>query len=154
MITIPELFERKTVKSIDSIFDLDEYKDLIRGYIEYGEWFTVAGLRRTGKTTLVRFIIKSLGVPSIYVNLWELVPKGVSLDALMNKMLQEFSDEFKGRIRSISKHIKEIALFGIRIRFSEERPSEGVTQAIKRVLKEKRKLVIVLDEVQELNQEI
>ncbi len=153
MPVIPELFRKTTVKSIGSIYDFDEYKVLIQEYVEDGEWFTVAGLRRTGKTTLVRSVVRSLRVPSIYVNLWELVPGEVSLKALINEMLREFGREFAGRVRSIRRHIKEIVLFGVGIKFSEEKPSEGLTRVIEQILERRGKLVVILDEVQELDRD-
>ena len=57
--------------------------------IETGEWFTVAGLRRTGKTTLVRSIVHFMHVPNVYVNLWEL--PNATFGSLMKRLLEESS---------------------------------------------------------------
>jgi len=150
MLRVPEIFEKKTIKSIDSIFNMEEYKELIRLYIEYGEWFTVAGLRRTGKTTLVRSIVASMKIPAIYVNLWTFPQGEVSLKILLDKILEKLNEAFSGKIRTIGKRVKEVTIFGIRITFSSNRPSDGLTKIIERTIKAKEKLIIMLDEVQEL----
>ena len=151
---IPEIFERKTVKNINAIFDVDEYKQLVHTYIEYGEWFTVAGLRRTGKTTLVRSIVAFMGSPSIYINLWELSPYGLSIKTLINRLIEEINHVFSGKMCSVGRRIKEISLFGFKISFSSERPSEALTKLIERIIKNKKRLIIVLDEIQELGQDL
>jgi len=147
MIPIPMLFERTTVKPINHVYDLDEYKEIIRFNVSASEWFTVAGLRRTGKTTLVRSVIADMKIPCIYVNLWELAPYEISLRNLINKLLEEFSNTFRGRISSISRRIREISIFGLHIKFPENRPSEGLTKILKRVVSKIEKVVLIIDEI-------
>ena len=151
---VPEIFERKTMKNINAVYGVEEYKRLVRTYIEYGEWFTVAGLRRTGKTTLVRSIVAFMGLPSIYINLWELSPYGLSIKTLINRLIEEINYVFSGKMRSVGRRIKEVSLFGFKISFSSERPSEALTKLIERIIKRKKRLIIILDEIQELGQDL
>ena len=54
------IFAKSTLKPMTSVFNYEAEKQKIKMLSSAGEWITVSGLRRTGKTTLVRSTASSM----------------------------------------------------------------------------------------------
>ena len=65
-------------------------------------------------------------------------PSEISLRRVLNEILEKLNRIFNGKIRLIQKRIKEITILGVKITFSTDEPSEGLTQVIERVIKKKK----------------
>ncbi|MGQ4891333.1 MAG: AAA family ATPase [Candidatus Njordarchaeia archaeon] len=145
-------FSRSTVKPLEKIFDLDREKSLIRTYLEHGEWFMVSGVRRVGKTTLVRSILNNLNVQTIYINLWSVSERDPFEDfvyRLSRGALGILDRSFRKKL----KRIEELSMFGLRVRLSYEQ-KEFFLDEILSDITSKNKVIIVIDEIQEMENNI
>ena len=143
------IFARTTLKPLNSVFNLDKEKRYIKVLVENGEWFTVSGLRRTGKTTLVRSVISAMDVYSIYINLWGRTSERITLDIILEeitKMIKELAE--KGRLKEILKYIDKVSFIGVTIQLKTKNQS-ALIETIKRLTKKKR-VVIIIDEAEEM----
>ena len=146
------LFSRATLKPLDKVFDFDDEKRVILEYIRGGEWFTVSGIRRVGKTTLVRSVVNHLGFRSIYINLWEIDEDRPFSDFVLRfsrELLSLKDSSWRRRLRSI----EEISVLGFRVRIRREEVEFYLDELIGDILSRDR-LVVILDEVYTLGGEL
>jgi len=143
------IFARTTLKPLSSIFNLEQEKKTVKTLIENGEWFTVSGLRRTGKTTLVRSIINTLEVYPIYVNLWRISVENINLDFLLEEISKEVQRIAElGRLKELLKSIEKVSFLGVTISLKTQ--NQIILTNALRQLCEKKKVVLVIDEAEEL----
>ena len=143
------IFAKTTVKPLSSVFDLSDEKKVVSMLVNAGEWFTVSGLRRTGKTTLVRSVANSLNVIPIYVNLWDIPVENVSLDSCFELIANSVRKVAENRsLRKVLKMVEKISFFGVSIDV-KVKSQMSLTDAF-RELCSKGKVVLIIDEVQEL----
>ncbi len=145
------IFARSTLKPLDSVFNFDEEKKKISLLATNGEWFTVSGLRRTGKTTLVRSVCNTINAITVYVNIWEIQEEEKApyvLDMIVNEIKNQLKrsrlKEFLGRFEKLSFFCVSV---GIRARNQVR-----LEQALRNLVK-KKNVVIILDEIQEMKRE-
>jgi len=143
------IFAKTTVKPLSSVFDLSDEKKVVSMLVNAGEWFTVSGLRRTGKTTLVRSVANSFNVIPIYVNLWDIPAENISLDSCFELITNSVRKVAENRgLRKVLKIVDKISFFGVSIDI-KVRSQISLTDAF-RELCSKGKVVLIIDEVQEL----
>ena len=140
------IFSRTTLKPLSSVFNFDNEKERVKLYITNGEWFVVSGLRRTGKTTLVRSVSESLKVIPVYVNLWEI--HGEKKEALvLEKIVSELKEKArKMKLKSLLSRVQKIEFLGLSIDLRERNKSR--LEKILLDISNKERIVIILDEIQ------
>lgn len=143
------IFSKTTMKPLSSVFDLDDEKNVVSTLVDAGEWFTVSGLRRTGKTTLVRSVANSLNIISIYVNLWDIPVENISLDSCFELLANSVRKVAENRgLRKVLKIVEKVSFFGVSVDI-KVKSQMSLTDAFKELCS-KNKVVLIIDEVQEL----
>ncbi len=143
------IFARTTVKPLSSVFNFEREKRAIEFLMRSGEWFVVSGLRRTGKTTLVRSIAESLDLIPIYVNMWEAPIENLSLDVYFEMLKNAVASVTERRgIRRVLNMIEKISFLGVTVEM-KRKARISMTEALKTLCRRNR-VVLILDEVQEL----
>ncbi len=140
------IFARSTLKPLESVFDFEEEKRKIVFYSINGEWFVVSGLRRTGKTTLVRSVCNAIDVLPIYVNLWEI--HGERKEALvLEKIVNDLKEKVKRlKLRDVLGRIQKIGFLEVSVDLRERNKTK--LENILVSLSNKKKIVLILDEIQ------
>ena len=143
------IFARATLKPLDSVFNFDREKRYITTLVKHGEWFTVSGLRRTGKTTLVRSVVNTLDVYAIYINLWRRTAERITLSLLLEELTRKVKQIAEsGKLKDILKYINKISFVGVTVEL-KTRSQLALVDAIRKLL-EKKRVVIIIDEAEEL----
>ncbi|MCD6514583.1 MAG: ATP-binding protein [Candidatus Odinarchaeota archaeon] len=143
------IFARTTLKPLKSIFNLEREKQVVKVLIESGEWFTVSGLRRTGKTTLTRSVANTLDVYPIYINLWKRGTELVSTDFILEEIVKEIQEISKrSKLKKILKYIEKISFLGVSVKLRLENQIR-LTRALEELCKDKR-VVLIFDEAEEM----
>ena len=137
-------------ESREELFDRDEELEMTLKCIRNGVWVAILGPRMSGKTSLAKVsanILREEGYESIYVNL--IGVKGV----------RECAERILGSIpRSFIERIGELKGFlealGVKIGLETKlKPSTSSTKVLEKLffeLSRREKLVVILDEVQEI----
>ncbi|MFX1248066.1 MAG: ATP-binding protein [Promethearchaeota archaeon] len=146
------IFARTTIKPINSVFGLESEKEQAKVYLTSGEWFTIAGLRRTGKTTLIRSVaatIKDTNV--IYMNMWELTPDELKPEQFLKYLLHKIQETVKKDKKLLQGvQIDNIQLMGVSLKL--EKQQQLFHQVLEKILNQKP-MIWILDEIQELSNE-
>jgi AAA+ ATPase superfamily predicted ATPase len=129
-----------------------EYFEL-KNSIERHRLIVIKGLRRTGKTSLIKILFNEIKHPKIFIDtreITELTPRGV------NSFLREiFLDYLKREkiLKAILSYIESIE-FGVKITLKKERPilSRLLREIDEELGKRKEKMVIFIDEAQVLKE--
>lgn len=145
-------FSRSTVKPLDKIFNLEREKKLISAYLKHGEWFMVSGIRRVGKTTLIRSILENVNIQKIYINLWNIDEDKPFQDFIL-RLTREALSYLDKSIKNKLKSVEEVSIFGVRVKFKHEKKEFYLDELLYRIT-EKDKLIIVVDEIQEMEGDI
>jgi len=115
----------------------------------------VLGLRRTGKSSLIKIALKEMGLPSIYLDLRKFEERDyisykdfiLEFQAEVNKLIRRFPG-----LLDLLKRVRGVSILGNEVKFSwkgEERLRfSSLLDALEEGVDEK--VVIALDEVQEL----
>ncbi len=139
------IFAKSTIKPLSSIFGLDNEISRVKAYLTNGEWFLISGLRRTGKTTLVRSVAATLKEYSVfYLNSWKILPEHARLEQfidIMGQQLQDAAKSFWGRVK-----ITDMKVWGISIKFDEKKK---IFDQLLDQLTQEKKLIWIIDEVQD-----
>ena len=137
-------------ESREELFDRDEELEITLKCIRNGVWVAILGPRMSGKTSLAKVsvnILREEGYESIYVNL--IGVKGV----------RECAERILGSIpRSFIERIGELKGFlealGVKIGLETKlKPSTSSTKVLEKLffeLSRREKLIVILDEVQEI----
>ncbi len=139
------LFAKSTIKPLSNVFGLEDEIKRTKAYLRAGEWFLVSGLRRTGKTTLIRSVAASLDEHRVmYVNTWKIHPDQAKLEKfieIMGEQLQVAATKFIDRV-----NITDFKLLGMTVKF--EKKKKIFDQLFDQLL-EDRPLIWIIDEVQD-----
>jgi len=141
--------EPKTRKK--DLFDFDEEYEILKKCIENGEEhiIVVSGLRRTGKTSLMKVVYNEINQPKLYIDSREIYPlTPASVNQHFITVLMDFVKEHN-LIKAVLDHVKAIELM-VRI---EAKERENVLSAVLKTVNaemEKRKThaTIFIDEAQ------
>ncbi len=139
------------MKPLDKVFGFENEKRILAEYIRSGEWFTISGIRRVGKTTLTRSIVSNLGFKNVYINLWELDEERAFEDFLFKLyrgLLSIKDKKFRDRLKSI----EQVSFAGFVLRLKKTGEEYYLDSLIEDVIK--KKLVVIIDEVQELDDQL
>jgi len=145
------LFSRATLKPLNEIFDFEYEKRIFREYLASGEWFMVSGIRRVGKTTIVRSIANVIDARCIYVNLWEVDidrPFQDFIFRFMRELLSLKDSSWRQKLRSI----EEVSVLGFRVRIREINRDFFLDELINSLLD--KRLIVILDEIHALENEL
>ena len=136
----------------EDFFDMDEEFNTLRSELldPYTRMVVIKGLRRTGKSSLIRVALNETGLPHILIDLRLAAPPTPEtfyeyFSAELSKFLED------GGLRKALSTIKGLEVSGLKLEFSEKKLS-----VIGRVLEEVgrrnrgRKLVLAIDEAQAL----
>lgn len=150
------LFDVKPKASLEDLYDREKEIRMLEDAIKRHEpIIVVLGVRRVGKTSLVRAYLNSSGVPYIWIDL---------RSALIDEMyvdVQEITRQFESglnnllpkhkKLREGLKKISGISILGLSVRFSKvirQSTIVSILETIDRTLK--NRVIIVLDEAQYL----
>ena len=141
------IFAASTVKKRKSVYDRDDEWRRLELFIKTRAWCTVSGLRRTGKTTLVRSVVSSLsGYLGIYINAWEF-PLTESFDFFLERLKEELENILiLSKFRKILSSIKKISVIGVSFELNEKAKIK-LASALKR-LTMRQPLILIIDEAQ------
>ena len=144
------LFDLKPKDAPRELFGREEELNRLVEMLRAGNWVVVIGPRMVGKTSLIKAANSKLGFQTVYVNLWG--ARGIQglLGSLVNAINSSSSltgkfKDFAGRIEGLS-----IGPGGISVT-SPKRPLTAVWDLLDLLGRQGGKLVIELDEVQELS---
>ncbi len=139
------IFSLGTEKKLENIFDREHEKKYITTLIRSRAWFSICGLRRTGKTTLIRSIAHSLeGFSTVYVNAREL-PEENTFDAFLERLKEEIATIlWRSKLRNLASRISKLSFIGVSISLRDRAQVKLVT-ALGNVVKRKP-LIIIIDE--------
>lgn len=145
------IFARTTLKPLESVFNFYKEKKRIAYLVTNGEWFTVSGLRRTGKTTLVRSVCNELDVIPVYINIWG-IREEEKESLVMEKIVHEIKRKLrKYKLKDLLSRVEKLSFLGVSIEIRAQNQIR-LEQAIKEIVRKKR-VVIILDEIQEMKGE-
>ncbi|MGQ4834627.1 MAG: AAA family ATPase [Candidatus Asgardarchaeia archaeon] len=146
------IFARTTLKPLSSVFNLEKEKNSIKTLVKNGEWFSVSGLRRTGKTTLVRSVINTLDVYPIYINLWRQKSELIDIELILEEIAKQLKEIIQRRkLQHLLSLIEKISFMGVSIKVKVESQTRLI-EVIKELTKEKI-VVLIFDEAEELKQD-
>jgi len=141
------IFAKSTLKPIESVYNYNNEKEKIKLLISAGEWLTVSGLRRTGKTTLVRSTVSAMKeTNTLYVDMWGVEEKR-EFDIFLERLrleIKKIAD--RNRLKSILAKIESISFVGIKVDLRIKGEFTLIETLEK--LSDKSKLVLILDEAQ------
>lgn len=137
-------------ESRDELFDREEELELGLKCVRSGVWVAILGLRMSGKTSLAKVIANEArrdGFTPIYVNLVGV--RGVRdsaerILASVPKGLLEKLEEFRGFLEALGGRI------GVEFKLKPSISSTRVLEKLFFELSKRGKLVVILDEVQEI----
>ncbi len=146
-----ELFSEDTIKPLDKIFDRESEVALMRDLINTSACFSVSGLRRVGKTTLIRSVAASIrDVLPVYHNLW-------GFGGTVEDLLSELTDKilatlkkmvgFKGKLSEFVRSLELSVLF-LRYKPKKDELPRLLDSVIERAVDYGYKVGILLDEFQ------
>lgn len=143
------LFDLTPKDSPKALFGREkEIAELVR-LIEAGRWVTVLGPRMVGKTSLIKAARACLDRQTVYVNLWG--ARGVQ--GLLNALVQSINSSMSlsQKIRDSASRIEGLAIgaSGLSVTIPR-RPLTTLWNLLDLLGRQEEKLVIELDEVQEL----
>jgi AAA+ ATPase superfamily predicted ATPase len=147
------LFDLSPKLSRESLFGRDSELSSLVKHLKNGRWVVLLGARMVGKTSLARAAeseLKLAGIDALYVNLW-----GINtLSALLEKILYQLNADtaISARLSALLSAINGINIGPAGVTFDRSVKPVPVFQQVFTVLgKQKKPLVIFLDEVQELS---
>lgn len=131
--------------------ELSQLVDALKGR---GKLIVVTGIRRIGKTSLIRVALKESKLPYIYLDLRKLETySDAALLSLLSDALNTFIPLHK-RLASYLKSIRGVSVEGLSISLSLKSPKPSISKLLDELDrwadKENQTLVIALDEAQEL----
>ncbi len=103
------LFSRDTIKPLEKIYNYENEKKRIINLIKFSKMFAVSGLRRVGKTTIVRSISSFIeNYITLYINMRG-VKQGFEYDYFFESLKNEILKELRARrIYKPLEHLKNI----------------------------------------------
>lgn len=143
------LFSRDTIKPLEKIYNYEKEKKKIKNLIRFGRTFAVSGLRRVGKTTIIRSISKFIDDHiTLYINMRG-IKQGFEYDyffeSLKNEMLKEL--RFR-RIYRPLEHLKNVTFIfaspDIKLRYEF-----ALLKALEE-LTELNKVILIIDDAHKL----
>ena len=142
-------FSKSTLKPLKYVYNYETEKKLIKSMMETGEWFSLCGLRRTGKTTLVRSIANSLrNVAVLYVDMWG-AEQNLEYEFFFERLKEELERELKrSKLDKILGSIKKVSFFGVSLEFRIK--SEVSIYGAIEELSNKKKIILIIDEAQKI----
>lgn len=121
------LFDESVKEKLEDFFNRDEEIDLLRNAIITGrKLILVLGIRRIGKSSLIRVVLNSMKIPYLYFDIRAVYHKyhsitNYSLYQLIETNINNIiKSNLWSRIGDYLKRIKEISIAGVRVRFNKK----------------------------------
>jgi len=147
------IFLQRPCESREELFDRDDELEMAVKAIRNDIWLSILGLRMSGKTSLAKVaanMLSSEGYDSIYVNLMGV--RGVR-DAA-ERILSSIPRGLLERIRELKGFLEALGVAVTGMRFEVKlKTSTSSTKVLEKLfleLSRRRKLIVILDEVQEI----
>jgi len=144
------LFIQRPCEFRKELFDRDEELKLALKCVRSGVWIAILGLRMSGKTSLAKVVANELrreGFESLYVNLIGVNGVRASAERIISSIPKSFIDH----LESLKTFLEFLNIkVGGEVRLSHTINSTKVLEQLFIELSRRKKLVIILDEVQEI----
>ncbi|MEM0374129.1 MAG: ATP-binding protein [Sulfolobaceae archaeon] len=147
------LFDPSTKLRREDFFDRAEEIDRIKSLLS--PIILVLGLRRTGKSSIIRIALNELNYPYIYLDLRKFEERSyinykdfiIEIQSEVNKLIKKFPE-----ILDFIKKIRGVKILGNEILFSWGKERVSFTSLLESLndWASDRKIIVVLDEAQEL----
>jgi len=163
-VVVPALFKLEPKESLDELYNFEEEIKMLRLVYETGRVAAVLGLRRTGKSSLVKSFLNSFNVPHIYIDVrraavaaGRVTARGFAAElgrALTDLLRRE--DSLKGKLiralGSISGVSVSLPTLSVSLSWGRGRADlAALLEAVNRAAEEAgRRVALAIDEVQEL----
>jgi len=144
------LFIQRPCESRDELFDREEELELALKCVRNNIWIAILGLRMSGKTSLAKVVaneLKKEGCEYLYVNL-----VGVGgVRACAERILSSIPKSLVERVESLRGFLEAFNIrIGGEVRLRNRISSVRVLERLFLELSRKKKLIVVLDEVQDI----
>ena len=144
------LFVQRPCESREELFDREEELELALRAARSGAWIAILGLRMSGKTSLAKVVASELrgeGFEPLYVNLI-----GVGgVRAAAERILSSIPRPLLERFESLRAFLELLSIrIGGEVRLSRRLSSTRVLEQLFFELSRRKRMVVVLDEVQEV----
>jgi AAA+ ATPase superfamily predicted ATPase len=147
------LFSLNPKESPSQLFGREQEIDEFTRLVQAGRWVAMLGPRMVGKTSLIKasnMKLEKAGIRAIYVNLWG--TKGTQ--GLLGAMAEAINNErtLVQKIEETAQEIEEISFgpSGISVSISKK-PMTTMRDLLASIGRQNRRIVIELDEIQELS---
>ncbi len=151
------LFDPRPKESRSEFFDREKELELLEAYAKRGSPVILClGVRRIGKTSLLKVFLNESGYPHLYLNARRLVDYGYSIAGLYRALSEELA-KIRGRFAQLLEYLKSIK--GVRVgELGVELDWRGRGTSISSVLEKLNEyasdrgtsFLLVIDEAQEL----
>lgn len=153
------LFSPKPKKSLKDIFDREKEVTELRNSLD-SPLVTVYGLRRMGKTSIIKAVLNDSNVPYLYLNMRKFESRSyISYKDFLKLLQDEVNSKIKSKrmeaLKNFLRGITGVSIEGIKVYFSwkSERKVDfsSILDALNEWAESKgERLTIVIDEAQEL----
>lgn len=149
------LFDPRPKDDLKDVFDREKEIELLKNSLD-SPLIVVMGLRRTGKTSLVKSVLNSLGVTYLFLDMRRFEGREYFVYKDFLKVLEKEVNRLVRRERSLLTHfrIKGVQIMGVSLSFEwgrEKAELSDVLDALDRWAEERGETVyVVIDEAQEL----
>jgi len=145
-----KFFLQYPCESREELFDRDEELKLGIKCVKNNVWIAILGLRMSGKTSLAKVIANELkreGYTPIYVNLIGVRGIRDSAERIFSSIPQGLLEKLEG----LKGFLEALGLrFGFEVKFKLSISASKILERLFLELSRKRKLIVILDEVQEI----
>ncbi|MEM1683536.1 MAG: ATP-binding protein [Ignisphaera sp.] len=151
------LFDPKPKESRKDLFDRENELMELKNSIEHGPLITLCiGVRRSGKTSLIRTFMNEYRYPSLYLDARKLSDYGYSRAGFLRLIADGFN-EYRGLVDKLKDHLKKIkgvriSQIGIEFEYSSRDVSfSSILEQLDRYAEKHETIfLVVFDEAQEL----
>ena len=159
------LFSTRPKERREDLYDRDKEIEIIKDSISRGEWVAVLGMRRIGKTSVVNVAVNESGGVKLRIDLFRLynpAKKQYSKEEFLSLLIQSVNDTIKNytflgkatRVISNILGVDEIEINKVKVKLKKIRGQDVIyilSQLNSLAKDNKKKLVLVFDEAQELS---
>ncbi|MEM4739769.1 MAG: ATP-binding protein [Zestosphaera sp.] len=151
------LFDPRPKESRKDLFDRESELMKLRSSVELGPPITLCtGVRRSGKTSLIKTFISEYGYPALYLDVRRLADYGYSRAGFLRLVAEGFSEyrSLLDKLRKYLDRVKGVRISHVGVEFewgAREPPLTSMLEQLNKYAeKQKTVFLIVFDEAQEL----
>jgi len=149
------LLSTDTLKPLNKIYDREDEKRVISGYIDMAASIAVTGLRRVGKTTLVRSLSAvRKNTYTAYFNLWRKKPSCRNFEPEILDLILDELIKSRGVVGE-REYIKRLEFFGGIVKITREKREHIIERfSIADIIASNNKIILILDEFQSVSKKL